>query len=111
MRDMSTVTPREVERHGLKIHDLEAYAMAQGWQPIPDPLGEFLLFNGPAVDEHQQPIRLALPTRDDFPVTPLRLAEAVNLLAALEQRSPAEVLKALTPTRQSRGIESFSLPH
>jgi hypothetical protein len=75
----------------LSVHSVANYAVNHGWQPVSQPNQRLMVFEK-ALDDCGNPIRLVLPSHEDFNDTPLRLAEAVSLLAAVEERSTEDVL-------------------
>jgi hypothetical protein len=89
----------------LLVRDVIPYLSQHGWHRVPHPNNHLLLFEG-VLDNYGNPIQLVLPSRDDFGDSPLRLAEAVKLLADVENRPPEAVLvdiregalKSITPS-------------
>ena len=51
-----------------------------------------MVFQEPDPVEDDEPIHLVIPNQDRFKDIPIRLADAVNLLAAVEDRSVETVL-------------------
>jgi hypothetical protein len=76
----------------LSVHSVADYAVNHGWQLVSQPNQRLMVFEK-ALDDCGNPIRLVLPSHEDFNDTPLRLTEAVQLLAAIEER-PVEVVLA-----------------
>ena len=83
---MLEISYRELIKLDLSVGDIAAYARDRNWQQIPHKNQNLWVFEGP-VDDCGHPIHLILPSRDDFGDTPLRLAEAISLLANVEDCS------------------------
>jgi hypothetical protein len=62
-----------------------------GWQQVTSQNDQLQVFQG-INDNLGNPIILPLPINDNFIDTPLRLSEAVNLVAFVENRAPESVL-------------------
>jgi hypothetical protein len=75
----------------LLVRDVIPYLNQHGWRQVLHPNEHLLVFEGP-LDDYRNPIQLVLPSQDDLGDTPLRLAEAVHLLADVENRLPEAVL-------------------
>jgi hypothetical protein len=78
----------------LLVHHIADYAISHGWRSVSQPNPRLMVFEK-ALDDYGNPIQLVLPSHEDFNDTPLRLAEAVSLLAAVEERSVEAVLAAI----------------
>jgi hypothetical protein len=76
----------------LSVRSVADYAIDRGWQSVSQPNPRLMVFEK-ALDDCGNPIRLVLPSHEDFNDTPLRLAEAVTLLATVEER-PTDVVLA-----------------
>ena len=74
----------------LTVH-LANYLIQHGWQQIASQNDRLQVFQG-INDDLGNPIILTLPINDNFIDTPLRLAEAVNLGAFVENRAPENIL-------------------
>ena len=83
---MLEVSPRTLAQLNLSVRDVAAYVRDRGWQQIPHKNEKLWVFQGP-IDDCGHPIQLILPNRDDFGDTPLRLAQALDLLANVENCS------------------------
>jgi hypothetical protein len=88
---MVDVSSYKLTKLSLSVRDVIPYLKQHGWQQIPHPNEHLLVFEGP-LDDYGNPIQLVLPSRDDLGDTPLRLVEAVHLLADVENRLPEAVL-------------------
>jgi hypothetical protein len=79
---------------GLSVYSVANYALNHGWQPVSQANQRLMVFEK-ALDDCGNPIQLVLPSHEDFKDTPLRLAEAVTLLAAVEERPTEAVLASI----------------
>jgi hypothetical protein len=75
----------------LSVHDVATYVTGHGWHQVPHSNQRLLIFQGP-LDDCGNPIHLILPSQNDFGDSHLRLAEAVELLANIEERPSEAVL-------------------
>jgi hypothetical protein len=75
----------------LSAHDVATYITEHGWHKVPHSNQRLLVFQGP-LDDCGNPIHLILPSQNDFGDSYLRLAEAVELLANIEERPSEAVL-------------------
>lgn len=91
---MIRLNPNDPCLERLQMSDLVAYLEAHFWQPLPCPNERILLFAGP-LDDDGRPIELMLPRESEFRDSPLRLAEAINLLAAVEDRLPQRIIQEI----------------
>jgi hypothetical protein len=88
---MLEISPKIVKDVGLSVTDVTNYLIQHGWQQITSQNDRLQVFQG-INDDLGNPIILPLPINDDFIDTPLRLSEAVNLVAFVENRAPESVL-------------------
>lgn len=99
----------------LNISDLIRYLQRHGWASTPAPSKDLLVFTGPD-DDDNQPIQIVIPNQDVFADTPDRLADAINLLSAIEDKSPSDVAESILKPNQDvfrlrvLGEYSFLLP-
>ena len=70
---------------------MAAYLIQHGWQQLPNHNDRLMIFQG-INDNLGNPILLTLPRHDGFGDALRRLAEAVNLVAVIENRSPESML-------------------
>jgi hypothetical protein len=70
----------------LSKQDVERYITSHGWQQIDHPNKKLQVFAG-VVDNDGQPIRVVLPLSNDLKDTPLRIYQAVQTIADIEERS------------------------
>jgi hypothetical protein len=82
---MAMIEHNPVVDLNLCKQDVERYILSHGWQPIDHPNKKLQVFAGP-VDNENQPIRLVLPLADNLSDTPLRIYQAVQTLADIEER-------------------------
>jgi hypothetical protein len=75
----------------LSIQNIVNYANHHGWHQFPQSNPRLTVFRT-SDDDYGNPILLVLPSHENFEDAPLRLAEAVQLLAAVENRTTEEVL-------------------
>lgn len=76
---------------GISAQDVTNYAISKGWQLVEHPNPALSLFLG-IPDDTGEPIHLFIPRHTNYIDAPLRLAEAVQLLADVEDRSLVDVL-------------------
>jgi hypothetical protein len=88
---MLEISPKIVRDVGLSVTDVTNYLVQHGWQQITSQNDRLQVFQG-INDDLGNPIILPLPINDNFIDTPLRLSEAVNLVAFVENRAPESVL-------------------
>jgi hypothetical protein len=88
---MLEISPKIVTDVGLSVTDVTNYLIQHGWQQITSQNDRLQVFQG-INDDLGNPIILPLPINDNFIDTPLRLSEAVNLVAFVENRAPGSVL-------------------
>jgi hypothetical protein len=88
---MLEISPKIVTDVGLSVIDVANYLIQHGWQQVTSQNDRLQVFQG-INDDLGNPIILPLPINDSFIDTPLRLSEAVNLVAFVENRAPESVL-------------------
>jgi hypothetical protein len=91
---MKRVQPDDPRLEDLRIADFVDYLKDHDWKLVPHPNEGVFLFDGP-LDDEGKPFKLLLPRHTGFRDAPLRLSEAVNLVADLEERPIEQVLLAL----------------
>jgi hypothetical protein len=69
----------------LSKQDVEQYIISHGWKQVDHPNKKLQVFTG-VVDNDGQPIRLVLPISNDLKDTPLRIYQAVQTIADIEER-------------------------
>ncbi len=75
----------------LSVNDMALYLRYHGWQELPKKNPRLTVFQGEN-DDSGQPILLMIPSNDQFRDAVLRLSEALELLAALEDCSIEDML-------------------
>lgn len=88
------VSPREVELSGISRSQVIDFAKSQSWHEIEHPQRQLLVLEGPPDDEGE-PLLMVLPRQDGSRTLPIRLAEAINQIAGVEDRSPYDVLREI----------------
>lgn len=101
---MLEISPKIVTDVGLSVIDVANYLIQHGWQQVTSQNDRLQVFQG-INDDLGNPIILPLPIHDNFIDTQLRLSEAVNLIAFVENRAPESVLIDLRD-RSDRSIET-----
>lgn len=88
---MTPVTLTSPQIRDLNLDEVVNYLHKTGWQPVSHPNLNLQVFQG-AADDSGQAIELVLPRNNHFWDSSILLAKAINLLAAIEERSPQDVL-------------------
>jgi hypothetical protein len=78
----------------LDIGTITAYLEGTGWKRTQHSNKDIIVFEGPQDDEGK-PIKLVLPRKTDFQDSYLRLGEAIDLLAAIQEKSPQDVIQSM----------------
>ena len=79
----------------IQIDNFVNYLHQHSWQKIDHPNTRLLVFQG-VNDDRGYPIQIVLPSQNNFEDSDRLLAKAVNLLAAIENRSTQETIDLLT---------------
>jgi hypothetical protein len=85
----------------IQIDNFVTYLYQHGWQKIDHPNTRLLVFRG-INDDRGYPIQIVLPSQNNFEDSDRLLAKAVNLLAAIEDRSTQETIDLLSQTTYSQ---------
>lgn len=88
MLEVNLHQPIDLNLSTQKVVD---YANLQGWKPVPQQNSRLMVFQK-GNDDYGNPIHLVLPSHERFEDLPQRIAEAVELFAAVEQRPIEEVV-------------------
>ena len=88
---MLEISPQLLKDAQLSVNSMAAYLIQHDWQQLPNHNDRVMIFQG-INDDLGNPVLLTLPNNDSFGDALRRLAEAVNLVAAIEDRSPESVL-------------------
>lgn len=94
---MPVMTSQDLEIKGLEIEQISVYLCNSGWKLLTHPNPHIYLFKGP-IDDSGQPIQLVLPTSKELWDSSILLAKAINLLAAIEEASPYDVIEQIQST-------------
>jgi hypothetical protein len=89
--DMLRVNTQLLKDANLSVDDMSLYLRHHGWQEVPGTNARVKVFQG-VTDDFGQPLLLIIPSSDRFLDTVLRLSEALELLAALEDCSIEDML-------------------
>ncbi len=84
----------------FKVADIVSYLHHKGWQTVAHPNPRLLVFQG-AADDEGNPIQLVLPSQNTFEDSGRLLTKAVNLLAAIEDKSPHEIINLIIQVHAS----------
>jgi hypothetical protein len=87
----------------IQIDNVVVYLYQHGWQKIDHPNTRLLVFQG-VNDDRGYPIQIVLPSQSNFEDSDRLLAKAVNLLAAIEDRSTQETIDLLSSETQHSQI-------
>jgi hypothetical protein len=91
------ISTEELQTHPFKITDVVSYLHQQGWQILNHPNPRLLVFQGEK-DDAGHPIQLVLPSQNSFEDSDRLLTKAIILLAAIEEKSPQELIDIITQT-------------
>lgn len=83
----------------IESDELENYLIRQGWLPHPSYNEKELIFRYPQLDDYGQPVILVVPSRDNLVDWPTRLAEALEMLSVVENRSPKHIIWEILTTK------------
>lgn len=70
----------------LRLDTLKRFIKLKNWQLVATPNDKLLIYEGP-VDDNNHPIKLALPTSQEFEDAPSMILKALRLLAEIESCS------------------------
>ena len=87
----------QLQTYQFQINDIISYLHQNGWQTITHPNPRLIVFQG-AADDEGNPIQLVLPSQKTFEDSNRLITKAINLLAAIEEKSPAEIIDLVTQT-------------
>ncbi|MEA5573439.1 hypothetical protein [Calothrix sp. UHCC 0171] len=88
------ISTEELQTHSLQIDDIVSYLQKNGWQILNHPNPRLLVFQGDK-DDAGNPIQLVLPSQNSFEDSDRLLTKAINLLAAIAQKPPQEIIDAI----------------
>jgi hypothetical protein len=84
----------------LSKKDVESYILSHGWQQVEHPNHKLQVFAG-SVDNDGRAIRLVLPLSNDLKDMPLRIYQAVQTIADIEDRSLNAVVADIEKVKAS----------
>jgi hypothetical protein len=87
----------------LHIAEVTYYLQQNQWVAISHPNPRLLVFEK-GVDDLGNPIRIVIPSKDEYEDRPYLLAKAVNLLSVLECTSFQEIVNEIINLRQIRTL-------
>lgn len=79
----------------LNVAQIKSYLLSNGWEQLQHPNEKLLYFSGPQ-DDFEQPIKFALPSNEHFLDYPRKVADLINLLAALYDRDPRNLVAEIS---------------
>ncbi len=85
----------------LSKQDVESYILDHGWQQVEHPNHKLQVFAG-SVDNDGREIRLVLPLSNELKDTPLRIYQAVQTIADIEDRSLNAVVADIERIKASK---------
>jgi hypothetical protein len=85
----------------LSKQAVENYILSHGWQQVDHPNKNLQVFAG-LLDDNGREIRLVLPLTNDLKDTPLRIYQAVQTIADIEDRSLNEVVADIEKVKSSQ---------
>ncbi len=88
---MTRISANDPVLDTIPINKFVSYLEKNGWTRTDHPNDRIFLFQGPP-DDYGKPLRLILPRHHDLEDANSRLAEALNLLAIVQEMSPASVV-------------------
>ncbi len=97
---MTKIKPDDPRLKDLRLSDVIAYLERHGWEKLVHPNDRAWVFSGP-LDDEGKPFKILLPRNMELLDTYLRLADAINVLADLDEQSPDEVLQRINGAEQA----------
>ncbi len=88
---MNLTTLEKSKTSDISVDALVEYIQKKGWQEIHQLNQKLIVFQG-KTDSLGKPIRMVLPVNDQLCDSPIMLDKALNLLAAIENRTKREVV-------------------
>ncbi len=85
----------------LSKQDVESYILSNGWKQVEHPNKKLQVFAG-LLDNDCREIRLVLPVSNDLKDTPLRIYQAVQTIADIEDRSLNAVVADIEKVKASQ---------
>jgi len=91
---MMKIIAEDLRLHNLRVDDVISYLQETGWHRVKHPNDRLILFEGPK-DDDGKPIILILPAHNWFSDSDEGIANAINLLSAVEQTSPYNIIQKI----------------
>lgn len=89
----------------LTINKFADYLESTGWHRVNHPNKRIILFEGKQADNGEA-IKVVIPKDESYEDLNLRLAEAINLLSVVENKSPYEIIsRVLSINKQPTVID------
>jgi hypothetical protein len=107
--DMLRVNTKLLKDAKLSVNDMALYLRYHGWQELPKNNPRVTVFQGEN-DDFGRPLLLMIPSNDQFRDAVLRLAEALELLAALEDCSIEDMLTQIQDFLHQQAIPLNQAP-
>jgi hypothetical protein len=107
--DMLRVNTKLLRDAKLSVNDMALYLRYHGWQELPKNNSRVTVFQGEN-DDFGRPLLLIIPSNDQFRDAVLRLSEALELLAALEDCSIEDMLTQIQDFLHRQAIHLNQAP-
>jgi hypothetical protein len=91
------ILAEQLQTHPLKVTDVISYLKQNGWETVTHPNPRLLVFQD-ATDDAGNVIQLVLPSQNTFEDSDRLLIKAINLVAAIAEKSPQEIINSITQT-------------
>lgn len=91
---MKKIEPDDPFLQEISIDDIHAYLLETIWTNVEQPNSRLIVFEGPR-DNKGKPVTLILPRNKDFIDSNERIADAINLIAAIERTTPYKVVQEI----------------
>lgn len=86
--------PLSIGTEMVRVHDLALYLRKTGWHRVSHPNERLLVFRRNTENGHP-PLTIVLASSDEYADGKERIADAIGLLAELQEVSPAELLRSV----------------
>ncbi len=97
---MATIEHNPIIDSNISKQDVESYILDRGWKQVDRPNKKLQVFAG-LVDNDGRVIRLVLPIATDLEDTPLRIYQAIQTIADIEDRSLNAVVADIEKVKAS----------
>jgi hypothetical protein len=91
---MSKIDPDNQQLRSITLDDVVSYLLASNWKNVDHLNDRLLVFEGPN-DDNGEPIKLILPRTMAYQDSYIRLAEAINLVAAIQEKSAYKLVEEI----------------